>query len=117
MLIELAPPVSGESEQVVEVVPRARSEQLQHAVGGVDDHPADEPRERAPVELERPARQQRHPCCEEQEVQDELDHPLRELRERLVRREVEEADQVDEQEGDEEREHDDDRARHAARAT
>ena len=90
----------------IEVVPRARSEQLQHAVHAVRGEPCREPAERAPVEAFAALHEVRHARGEEEEVQDELHHPLRELVERLLRLEVEEAEQVHQKERGEEREHD-----------
>ena len=95
----------------VEVSARAlRDGELGDAVRGVGRDAADECAEREPVELHAAARDQRDAGDEEQEVQEELHHPLCPLRERLGRLEVEPPDQVDEQERDEERQGDHGRA-------
>ena len=95
----------------VEVPPRPLGDQeLRDAVGGVRRHPGDERAEGEPVEPNAAARDERDAGDEEEEVEQELHHPLRPLRERLRRLQVEPADQVDEQEGDEEAEGDQRRA-------
>ena len=73
--------------------------------------PADERGEREPVEAQPASRDQGHARDQEQEVEDELDHPLRPLGERLRGLEVEPPDQVHEEEREEERERDGRRAR------
>ena len=82
-------------------------EQLHDPVDGVQRDAAAERGERVPVEPLRPPGEQRHPRDEEAEVEDELDHPLRPLRQRLLGVEVEEAGEVEEQERREEHEPDD----------
>jgi len=95
----------------VEVPPRPLGDQeLRDAVGGVRRHPGDERAEGEPVEPNAATRDERDAGDEEEEVEQELHHPLRPLRERLRRLQVEPADQVDEQEGDEEAEGDQRRA-------
>ena len=90
MLILLAPPVSGWSEPASRFSARAlRDGELRDAVRGVCRHAADERGEREPVELHAAAGEQRDAGDEEQEVQEELHDPLRPLRERLGRLEVE----------------------------
>src|SRR5213075_2466591 len=85
-------------QRMVEVVPGFGRDKLQHAVGGVRGHAREEPAERPPVELARAAGQVRDRSRKEEEVDQELHHPLAELRKGLVRLEVEEADQIDEEE-------------------
>src|SRR5206468_9007555 len=91
-------------------------EQPQHAVRAVRNQPEGEGGGRPPVEPERAPREVRDAGGKEEEVQDELDHPPPPLVERLLRLDVEEADQVDHEQEHEEREHDRGRAREARRA-
>ena len=100
----------------VEVVAGARAEQLQHAVHAVREEAGAEPAERAPVIPLAAPHEVRDRRDQEEEVQDVLHHPLRELVERLLRLEVEVAEQIHEQERREEAEHDRRRARHRAPA-
>ena len=72
--------------RLVEVAARRlRDGELGEAVRAVRRDPADERRQREPVEAKPPSRDQRHARDQEQEVQEELDHALRPLRERLAR--------------------------------
>ena len=90
---------------LVEVRPgRLGDRELEDAVGAVRREAADERRERQPVEPHPAPRDERHARDEEGEVEQELDHPLRPLGERLCRLEVEPPDQVDEEKRCEERE-------------
>src|SRR5205823_1063918 len=98
----------------VEVVAGARREQLEDAVAGVHGQAGGEDGKCLPVEAGRAADEVRDAADEQAEVEGELHHPLHELVERLLRIEVEEADQVDEQEGGEEEEDDRRRPLHAA---
>ena len=91
---------------------RLGDRQLGEAVRAVRRDPADEGRERHPVEAQPAARDQRDARDEEQEVEEELDHSLRPLSERFRRLEVEPPDEVDEQEGGEEAHRHHGRARH-----
>ena len=77
-------------------VPGARREQLENAVDAVRRDSGAEPAEGAPVEAPPPLNEVGHSRREEEEVEDELHHPLRELVDALLRLEVEEAEQVDE---------------------
>ena len=103
--VDLARAAGDRREQrLVEVDPEhlGRAE-LDDPVGGIRDEAAQEHRERRPVEALRLRRDEvRDPGDEEEEVEQELDHPLGPLGERLLGLEVEEPDQVDEQEGGEE---------------
>jgi hypothetical protein len=85
---------------------RLRDYELRQAVGAVRRHPAHERGEGQPVEAEPATRDQRDPGDQEQEVEKELDHSLRPLRERLRRLQVEPSDQVHEEEREEEAERD-----------
>ena len=82
-------------------------EELDDAVDSVQRDSTAERRQREPVEPLRAAGEQRHAGDEGPEVEQELHHPLRPLRQRLVGVEVEVADEVDEEERGEEREPDD----------
>ena len=77
---------------MVEVVPGARREQLQHAVHAVGEEPGCEPSDRAQVEPLPAPREVGHRAREEHEVQRELDHSLHVLVERLLRLQIEEAE-------------------------
>ena len=85
---------------VVEVVTCARRAELNDPVHGVHRHPAEEPAERSPVEALRAAGEVCESDDDEADVQHELAEPLDELVQRLLRLEVEVADQVDERERD-----------------
>ncbi len=99
-------------QDLVEVRPRHLGEgELDDAVAGVEGDPAAEGGQRVPVEPHAPPRDQGNAGHEEAEVQDELHHPLRPLRERLARVEVVEAEQVDDRKRGEEGEPDDGGAR------
>ena len=98
---------------MVEVRARPRCEQLQDTVGTVDDEPDGERGDGLPVEGDGATRQVGNACGEEEEVQDELHHALPPLVERLLRLDVEEADQVDHQQCGEDCEHRHGRAREA----
>ena len=95
----------------VEVVAELGRGELDEPVSRVDGHPADEGAERRPVEALRAPRQIGDAGDQETEVDEKLDEPFRELRERLLGLEVEVAGQVDEQEGAGERGRDDGGAR------
>ena len=71
---------------------RARGEELQHAVHAVCEQSRCEPAHRAPVEALAAAREERDRAHEEDEVDDELHHPLLVLVERLLRLQVVEAE-------------------------
>ena len=101
-------------EQLVEIEAGLGENELDDAVDGVQADPPEERGERVPVEAHAASREQRHACHEEPEVEDELHHPLRPLRERLPRVEAVEAGEVDEREHDEERQCDERRARYAS---
>ena len=101
-------------EQLVEVHAALGEDELDDAVDGVQADPSEERCEGVPVEANVPAREKRDPGDEEAEVQDELHHALRPLRERLSRVEAVEAGEVDERERDEERQRDDRRTRKAS---
>ena len=116
--VDLARPARERLEHDgVEVVAGLRREQLQDPVAGVDRDPAQKPRQRAPVEPPRAAREVDHARHEEREVDQPLDDSLAVLVEGLTRLEVEEADQVDEQEGGQEGEQHRGRPRHRPVAT
>ena len=83
---------------------RLGDRELCEPVGPVRGDPSDEGGEREPVEAQPAPRDQRDAGDEEQEMQEELDHPFRPLREGLRRLEVEPPDQVHEEKGHEERE-------------
>ena len=106
--------VIGSMRRLVEVDPALGEHELDHAVDRVEADPAEERGQRVPVEAQIPPGEQRDAGDEESEVEDELDHPLRPLRERLTGVEAVEARQVDEREHDEERERDHRRAGEAA---
>ena len=93
-------------EDLVEIDAAFGEHELDDAVHGVEADAAEERRERVPVEANPSPREQRDPRHEEPEVEDELHHPLRPLRERLGRVEVVEARQVEEREEEEEPEGD-----------
>ena len=93
-------------EELVEVDSALGESELDHAVHRVQADPAEERRQRVPVEANPSAREQRDTGDEEPEVEDELHHPLRPLRERLGRVEAVEAREVDKGEREEERERD-----------
>ena len=111
--VDLARPAGDRLEpRLVEVGARRLGDgELHEPVGAVRRDAADERRERQPVEPEPASRDQGHSRDQEEEVEDELDHPLRPLRQRLRRLEVEPPDQVHEEEREEERERDGCRAR------
>src|SRR5262249_59242953 len=96
--------VAGErlDQDGVEVVPRLRGEELEDAVGGIRRDAKAEPGQHPPVDALARVREVVDRCDEEREVKDELADPLPELRQRLRRLEVVEADQINEQEGREE---------------
>ena len=102
--VDLAGAAGDRREQrLVEVDPEhLGGAELDDPVDGVGDEAGHEDRERRPVEALAPPRQVRDPDDEEAEVEEELEHPLRPLGQRLLRLEVEEADQIDGEEGDEE---------------
>src|SRR4029453_8385078 len=100
----------GVQEERVEVAAGLGGQQLQDAVGPVRGDPAEEPRERLPVEVERFAREVDDARDQEAEVEQPLDEALHELVEGLARLQVEEADQVDQQEREQERAQDPGRA-------
>jgi hypothetical protein len=104
--VDLARPARERLEPcLVEVAAgRLGDRELCQAVRTVRRHPQDERGEGHPVEAEPAARDQRDARDQEQEVEKELDHPLRPLRERLGRLQVEPPDQVHEEERHEERE-------------
>src|SRR5581483_5134879 len=97
----------------VEVAAAARDEELDDPVGRVHRHPAAEEPQRAPVVALAAAPEPGDAGGEEREVDQELDEPLHELRERVVGLEVVEPDQVDEHERGEEAEQDHRRVREA----
>ena len=107
MLIELAPPVSGESTALSRLRPPCAATELEDAVGGVEDDSGGEDADRLPVEALRAPRQVRDAGEQEDDVDRPLEHPLAELRAPVRRVDREVADQVDEQE--DEPEADDDR--------
>ena len=81
---------------LVEVDPEhLRRAELDDSVDRVRHEARDEHRERRPVEPLAPPDEVGDPDDEEEEVEHELEHPLRPLGERLVGLEVVEADQVD----------------------
>ncbi len=85
-------------EHLVEVDAGLREHELDDAVDGVEPDAAEERGEREPVEADPASREQRDARHEEAEVEDELDHPLRPLGERLRRVEAVEAGEVEERE-------------------
>src|SRR6266511_551998 len=98
---------------MVEVRACSCRKQLQHAVSTVDDEPDGKRRDRLPVEERGAARQIRDTRAEEEEVKCELHHSLAPLVERLLRLDVEEADEVDQEQRCEDGEHRDGCAREA----
>ena len=88
-----------------------RKRELNHAVQGVQGDPSEERGQGQPVERERAPREERDARHQEAEVEHELDHSLRPLRERLRRVERVEASEVHEREREEEDEGDHGRAR------
>ncbi len=102
--VDLARPAGERLEPARVEVPSGplRDQELGDAVQGIGGDTRHERGEREPVEPDAAAGDQRDACDEEQEVEEELHHPLGPLGERLRRLEVEPPDQVDEQEGGEE---------------
>ena len=111
MSMLLAPPVSRAQHETVEVVAGDRRAELEDPVDGVRDEAEREPGDRAPVERLAATREIGDRRDHERPVDDELRHPLPELRQPLLRLDVPEAGEVDEREGGDEGEDDGARAR------
>ncbi len=98
------PPGDRLDEDRVEVSTELGDEQLHDSVHRVERDAAAEGAERVPVEAVRATAEERHAGDEEAEVEHELEHALRPLREGLLGVQVEEPGEVQKQERDEERE-------------